>query len=184
MSVTVAKSAGFCFGVSRAVEMVEKCAQGGTQVCTLGPIIHNRHAVQHFENMGIRDFSADTAEPVQDQPVTLTISLYNEEPAEFSVDSVVLYADGEPVCTMEEPRTVSTGETLDLSISYTHPVSGEAELRAVVRGHVRDEIRSCEKTLTLRFRSGITATGILVDGSNTNTGLDQLERFCALAEEM
>lgn len=139
--------------------------------------------VEGFENMGIRDFSADTAEPVQDQPVTLTISLYNEEPAEFSVDSVALYADGEPVCTMEEPRTVSPGETLDLSLSYTHPVSGEAELRAVVRGHVRDEIRSCEKTLTLRFRSGITATGILVDGSHNNAGLDQLERFCALAEE-
>ena len=29
MSVTVAKSAGFCFGVSRAVELVEQAAQSG-----------------------------------------------------------------------------------------------------------------------------------------------------------
>ena len=44
MSVTVAKSAGFCFGVNRAVEMVEQQVAAGKHVATLGPIIHNRHA--------------------------------------------------------------------------------------------------------------------------------------------
>ena len=53
MSVTVAKSAGFCFGVNRAVELVEQAAQSGKRVVTLGPIIHNRHAVQHFADMGV-----------------------------------------------------------------------------------------------------------------------------------
>ena len=54
MSVRVAKSAGFCFGVSRAVELVEQAAQAGKKVATLGPIIHNRHVVEKFENMGVR----------------------------------------------------------------------------------------------------------------------------------
>ena len=54
MSVTVAKSAGFCFGVNRAVELVEQAANHGKSVVTLGPIIHNRHAVAHFETMGVR----------------------------------------------------------------------------------------------------------------------------------
>jgi len=54
MSITVAKSAGFCFGVSRAVDMVEQQAKEGKQVVTLGPIIHNRHAVKHFEDMGVQ----------------------------------------------------------------------------------------------------------------------------------
>ena len=58
MSVTVAKSAGFCFGVSRAVELVEEAAKAGRQVCTLGPIIHNRHAVGRFEDMGVRVIGA------------------------------------------------------------------------------------------------------------------------------
>ena len=53
MSITVAKSAGFCFGVSRAVETVEQQVKAGKQVATLGPIIHNRHAVRHFEDMGV-----------------------------------------------------------------------------------------------------------------------------------
>ncbi|MGM9583921.1 MAG: bifunctional 4-hydroxy-3-methylbut-2-enyl diphosphate reductase/30S ribosomal protein S1 [Faecousia sp.] len=58
MSVRVAKSAGFCFGVSRAVELVEQAAQAGKQVATLGPIIHNRHVVEKFEAMGVRVIDA------------------------------------------------------------------------------------------------------------------------------
>jgi len=54
MSVTVAKSAGFCFGVERAVELVEKAAAQSQRVVTLGPIIHNRHAVAHFEKIGVK----------------------------------------------------------------------------------------------------------------------------------
>ena len=54
MSVIVAKNAGFCFGVNRAVELVEQAARQGARVATLGPIIHNRHAVAHFETMGVR----------------------------------------------------------------------------------------------------------------------------------
>ena len=57
MSVTVAKSAGFCFGVSRAVEMVEKAAEQGGSVATLGPIIHNRHVVSKFEGLGVQVLS-------------------------------------------------------------------------------------------------------------------------------
>ena len=54
MSITVAKSAGFCFGVSRAVELVEKVAGENENVTTLGPIIHNRHVVERFEKLGVR----------------------------------------------------------------------------------------------------------------------------------
>ena len=53
MSVTIAKNAGFCFGVSRAVETVEKAAAEGHKVVTLGPIIHNRHVVSRFAQMGV-----------------------------------------------------------------------------------------------------------------------------------
>ena len=54
MSVRVGKYAGFCFGVDRAVKLVEESASQGKRVCTLGPIIHNRHVVERFETMGVR----------------------------------------------------------------------------------------------------------------------------------
>ena len=53
MSIRIAKSAGFCFGVSRAVELVEQAAAEGKQVVTLGPIIHNRHVVDKFRGLGV-----------------------------------------------------------------------------------------------------------------------------------
>ena len=54
MKVTLAKSAGFCFGVKRAVEMVYKEAETGKEVYTLGPIIHNEQVVQDLEQKGVR----------------------------------------------------------------------------------------------------------------------------------
>ncbi|MBE6975340.1 MAG: bifunctional 4-hydroxy-3-methylbut-2-enyl diphosphate reductase/30S ribosomal protein S1, partial [Ruminococcaceae bacterium] len=69
MSVTVAKNAGFCFGVSRAVETVERCAAEGRHVVTLGPIIHNRHVVQRFRKLGVEVIDA----PDQAQPGTTVI---------------------------------------------------------------------------------------------------------------
>ena len=41
MNVTVAKSAGFCFGVKRAIDTVYQEIEKGEKVFTLGPIIHN-----------------------------------------------------------------------------------------------------------------------------------------------
>ena len=57
-TVIVAETAGFCFGVSRAVELVEEAVKAGGRVATLGPIIHNRHVVAHFEALGVRELSA------------------------------------------------------------------------------------------------------------------------------
>ena len=53
MSVKVGKYAGFCFGVDRAVNLVYEAVQRGEQVATLGPIIHNRHMVERFSNLGV-----------------------------------------------------------------------------------------------------------------------------------
>lgn len=53
MEVTVAESAGFCFGVKRAVELVCKEAVKGKRVYTLGPIIHNEQVVEDLKKRGV-----------------------------------------------------------------------------------------------------------------------------------
>lgn len=50
--ITVAKTAGFCFGVKRAMEMAYKLAESGGG-CTLGRLIHNRHVTDELEQMGV-----------------------------------------------------------------------------------------------------------------------------------
>lgn len=52
--VKVAKSAGFCFGVDRAVKMVYGELEKNTKVATLGPIIHNQDVVNDMQAKGAR----------------------------------------------------------------------------------------------------------------------------------
>ena len=54
MLIKIAKTAGFCFGVNRAVETVLELTRQGKKVCTLGPIIHNNQLVQELEKKGVR----------------------------------------------------------------------------------------------------------------------------------
>ena len=55
MDVTVAKTAGFCFGVKRAVEKVYKqIEKGKTPIYTFGPIIHNEEVVRDLEERGVK----------------------------------------------------------------------------------------------------------------------------------
>ncbi len=54
MNIKVAKTAGFCFGVARAVNRAYECAEkGDTKYCTLGPIIHNAQVVEDLRNKGV-----------------------------------------------------------------------------------------------------------------------------------
>ena len=61
--VTVAKTAGFCFGVQRAVDMAEKACQEYGCIWALGDIIHNAHEVGRLEKLGVHK-----AEDVTDIP--------------------------------------------------------------------------------------------------------------------
>lgn len=54
MSIEVAKSAGFCFGVDRAVKLVYEEIEKGGKVATFGPIIHNTSVVNEIESKGVR----------------------------------------------------------------------------------------------------------------------------------
>lgn len=58
MKITVAKTAGFCFGVDRAIQLVYQLADEGKKVCTLGPIIHNPQVVEDLSKKGVRIVSA------------------------------------------------------------------------------------------------------------------------------
>ena len=67
MEVKVAKTAGFCFGVKRAVELVQKQLELGKTVYTYGPIIHNEEVVEEFASKGVKIVTGqkdwETAEP-------------------------------------------------------------------------------------------------------------------------
>ena len=62
MKIIKAKTAGFCFGVDRAVKLTYDLVKQGHKVATLGPLIHNPQCVQDLENKGV--VTADSLEQV------------------------------------------------------------------------------------------------------------------------
>lgn len=64
MQITLAKTAGFCFGVNRAVTMLYDLVNDGVKVSTLGPIIHNPQVISDLERRGVKILeSAESASP-------------------------------------------------------------------------------------------------------------------------
>ena len=63
MQIILAKTAGFCFGVNRAVKLTYELLEQGRPVATLGPLIHNPQVVEDLESKG-----AITCASVDDVP--------------------------------------------------------------------------------------------------------------------
>ena len=109
MKLTVAKYAGFCYGVQRAVDLVEQTIRDGKQAVTLGPIAHNRHLVQHFEALGVREIS-----DVSDVPDGAT---------------VIIRSHGVPRATYEalEIKNVQIVDATCPSVKRIHGIVARAE---------------------------------------------------------
>ncbi|MDE5996375.1 MAG: bifunctional 4-hydroxy-3-methylbut-2-enyl diphosphate reductase/30S ribosomal protein S1, partial [Eubacterium sp.] len=58
MQIKLAETAGFCFGVDRAVNLVYELVQNGEKVCTLGPIIHNQQLVDDLSARGVKTIAS------------------------------------------------------------------------------------------------------------------------------
>ena len=64
MEIHLAKTAGFCFGVDRAVKLTYDLLAQGRRVATLGPLIHNPQVVADLQSRGA--LTCDTVEEVPD----------------------------------------------------------------------------------------------------------------------
>ncbi len=57
MGIRLAKSAGFCFGISNAVKMTESLMEKGKKVATLGPLMHNPQWTRMMAERGLVEIS-------------------------------------------------------------------------------------------------------------------------------
>ena len=80
MQVLYAEHSGFCFGVSRAIDLVNKAAERNRRVFTFGNIIHNEQVVNELASRGIL-----AVETVQDLEAgdTLVIRAHGAPPEVF-----------------------------------------------------------------------------------------------------
>ena len=71
MIVRLAKSAGFCFGVKRAVDQVYEQTKTGKKIYTYGPIIHNEEVVKDLETKGVTVLEENALEGLQEGTVII-----------------------------------------------------------------------------------------------------------------
>ena len=76
VKILLARSAGFCFGVSKAVDSVNRLLDEGKTVYTLGPIIHNPQLVAQLEKM---DLSVEKIEQVYESFDAMGIQIVGAE---------------------------------------------------------------------------------------------------------
>ncbi len=96
MNIILAKTAGFCFGVNRAVNTVYELLGKGEKVCTLGPIIHNPQLVDELSQRGVRIVSSpDEARDGE----TLVIRSHGVEQSviDYCINNNIKYVDA--TCT-------------------------------------------------------------------------------------
>lgn len=136
-----------------------------------------------YDDIGIGSFTSDTLTPVRDEEIGLTVTLFNDEPVDFAVESLSLYADETLVSTVSDLGEVAGMSTLDYTFSYAHPELGVTEFRVEAVGSVNGEKRTYEKTLSLSFHVPEQVKYISVDASHDNSGTGKLNRLAEIAAQ-
>lgn len=136
-----------------------------------------------YDDIGIERFASSTAAPARDEKIGLTVTLYNDEPVDFAVKSLSVYADGELVRTVSKPGTVAGMDTLDYTFYYAHPELGVTEFRVVATGSVNGESRTYEDTLSLSFHVPEQVKRIAVDASHGSPDTVKLNRLVEIAAQ-
>ncbi len=114
MKVEVAKTAGFCFGVQKAVDTVYDLLKSGKSVCTLGDIVHNRDVVRELEELGVK--------------------VINTPQENTEGKTVVIRAHGIPPDTLEQLNDIGC-EVVDATCIFVkkiHKIVSEAPRESVV----------------------------------------------------
>ena len=96
MNIKLAKTAGFCFGVNRAVNTVYDLLEKGEKVCTLGPIIHNPQLVNELGTKGVRIVSSPD-ETMVDEVLVIRSHGVEQSVIDYCENNNIRYVDA--TCT-------------------------------------------------------------------------------------
>lgn len=136
--------------------------------------------IDHTEQVGISSFVCDTELPIKNQPVSLSLSLFNDEQEDLVVENVDI-AIGDKVVHSFTVGTVEPGQTKRCAFTLTHNALGHTRVTATVTATLGGLPRTYTANLTMTLRVPEMVTNILVDGSHGN--VPAVTELRKLAEE-
>ncbi|TCL57782.1 bifunctional 4-hydroxy-3-methylbut-2-enyl diphosphate reductase/30S ribosomal protein S1 [Allofournierella massiliensis] len=137
MKILKAKTAGFCFGVDRAVKLTYQLAEEGHKVATLGPLIHNPQCVADLESKGVVTASGLDDVPTGYEVVIRSHGVGADVYEAIAERGLVLHDATCPFVAKIHriaKRASDEGKTLLVAGDKTHP-----EVQGIV-GHTRGEV--------------------------------------------
>lgn len=137
--------------------------------------------VDHRESLGISGFVCETDVPVQHQDTTLSLTLYNRENADFSVDQIQIFADDVLLTEDTSLTRIPANSTIDHHLTIHCGSIGKTRITALVSGSLEGVPRRYEAALDLSFRRSDQVTDIVIVASHGNTGLQRLSALKELA---
>ena len=137
MKILKAKTAGFCFGVDRAVKLTYQLAEEGHKVATLGPLIHNPQCVADLESKGVVTAAGLDDVPAEYEVVIRSHGVGADVYEAIAERGLVLHDATCPFVAKIHriaKRASDEGKTLLVAGDKTHP-----EVQGIV-GHTRGEV--------------------------------------------
>ncbi len=124
VQITLAKTAGFCFGVNRAVTMLYDLINDGEKICTLGPIIHNPQVIGDLSSKGVNIID-DIKSASPDKRVVIRTHGVEKSALEYCHNHSVDYIDATCPFVKKIHKIVDSNSTEDLPVliagDKTHP---------------------------------------------------------------
>ena len=102
MEVVLAESAGFCFGVKRAVDTDYEEIEKGGIIYTFGPIIHNKEVVNDFLKKGVKE-RTDTGNLIVSDYIKINDYRIQEQTLQDEVTSTIYGADVNKMLRVASP---------------------------------------------------------------------------------
>ena len=115
MKITLAETAGFCFGVNRAVNMLYDLVGEGVNVCTLGPIIHNPQVVADLESKGVNIID-DISNASEDKKVVIRTHGVEQSILKYCESNSLDYIDATCPFVKKIHKIVQKNSTEDLPV--------------------------------------------------------------------
>ncbi len=115
VQITLAKTAGFCFGVNRAVTMLYDLVDKGENICTLGPIIHNPQVISDLSSKGVNIID-DIKSVSSDKKVVIRTHGVEKSALDFCIENSVNYIDATCPFVKKIHKIVEKISTADLPV--------------------------------------------------------------------
>lgn len=182
--ITIAKTAGFCFGVSRAIDLINSSIDKKlNNIKTLGPIIHNKIVVDEFKKCKV-DVIEDYKAAKQNDNIIIRSHGVEQEVYSYFEKNNIKYIDATCPFVQKIHNLVSQVDKGDLCIimgDKTHPeiigIIGHCKSDYIVIKDLK-ELKSVKKDFFNKFNDVLILSQTTFNKEEWNKSLDYIKNIC------